>query len=220
VHDLGRDGARGSRRRVYREDVVGRLHLALVALALCAVAAVAGVALAQRGGNAQAGLDLTNGWAGALRPPGTHVPRFALGDQDGHTVTSASLRGRPVVFAFVYSTCRDTCPAQVQTIRGALDDLHKDIPVVGISVDPVNDTPARAQAFLLKQAMRHRMEFLLGTRAELAPVWRAFGVQPQTKALEHSAEIVLVDAHGRQRIGFPYAQLTQERLAHDLAKLA
>jgi protein SCO1/2 len=199
--------------------VVARLHLALVALALCALAAVAGVALAQRGGG-QEGLDLTHGWAGALRPPGARVPAFALKDQDGHTVTSASLRGRTVVFAFIYSTCRDTCPAQVQTIRGALDDLHKDIPVVGISVDPVNDTPARAKAFLLKEAMRHRMEFLLGSRAQLAPVWHAFGIQPQTKALEHSAEIVLVDAQGRQRIGFPYAQLTQERLAHDLAKLA
>lgn len=196
-----------------------RLQLALVAVALCAVAAVAGVALAQRGATAQQGLELTNGWAGALRPPGAHVPPFALRDQDGRVVTSASLRGTPAVFAFVYSTCRDTCPAQVQTVRGALDELHKNLPVVGISVDPANDTPARAKAFLLKQAMRHRMEFLLGTRAQLAPVWRAFGIQPQTKALEHSAEVVLVDAQGRQRIGFPYAQLTEERLAHDLARL-
>ena len=39
------------------------------------------------------------------------------------TVTAADLHGKPVVFAFVYSTCRDTCPAQVQTIRDALDDL-------------------------------------------------------------------------------------------------
>ncbi|HEY7075007.1 MAG TPA: SCO family protein [Solirubrobacteraceae bacterium] len=196
-----------------------RLQLALIALVVCAVAAVAGVALAQRGAS-QPGLDLTGGWAGAVRPPGARVPDFTLRDQDGRTVTAASLRGKPVVFAFIYSTCRDTCPAQVQTIRGALDELHRDLPVVGISVDPANDTPARAKAFLIKQFMRHRMEFLLGTRAQLAPVWRAFGIQPQTKALEHSAEIVLVDAQGRQRIGFPYAQLTQERLAHDLARLA
>jgi protein SCO1 len=198
--------------------VPARLQLALVALALCAAAAVAGVALAQRGAGEQ-GLDLTDGWAGAVRPPGARVPRFALRDQDGHTVRSASLQGRAVVFAFVYSTCRDTCPAQVQTIRGALDQLGRSFPVIGVSVDPVNDTPARAKAFLVKEAMRHRMEFLLGSRAQLQPVWRAFGIQPQSKALEHSAEIVLADAQGRQRIGFPYAQLTQERLAHDLARL-
>jgi protein SCO1/2 len=199
--------------------VPARLQLALIALAVCAVAAVAGVALAQRG-STQPGLDLTGGWAGAIRPPGARVPAFALHDQDGRRVTAASLRGKPVVFAFVYSTCRDTCPAQVQTIRGALDEIHRNLPVVGVSVDPANDTPARAKAFLIEEFMRHRMAFLLGTRAQLQPVWRAFGIQPQSKALEHSAEIVLVDSHGRQRIGFPYAQLTQERLAHDLARLA
>jgi hypothetical protein len=30
---------------------------------------------------------------------------------------------------------------------------------------------------------------------------------------------VLVDAEGRQRVGFPYDQLTPEALAHDLRKL-
>ena len=55
------------------------------------------------------------------------------------------------MFAFIYSTCRDTCPAQVQTIRGALDDLSRSFPVIGVSVDPANDTPRSAQAFLLEQ---------------------------------------------------------------------
>src|SRR5689334_25276092 len=107
------------------------------------------------------------------------VPSFRLHDQDGHVVTAQSLRGKPVVYAFVYSACRDTCPAEVQTIRGALDDLGRDVPVMGVSVDPANDTPKRASAFLLEQKMTGRMHFLLGSRAQLAPVWRAFGIQPQ-----------------------------------------
>ena len=85
------------------------------------------------------------------------------------------------MYAFVYSTCRDTCPAQVQTIRGALDDLGHDYPVFGVSVDPKRDTPKLADAFLLEQKMTGRMEFLLGTRAQLAPVWKAFGIQPQAE---------------------------------------
>ncbi len=195
-----------------------RLRLALTALTLCAIAAVAGATLAERRTRAEP-LELTHGWAGALRPPGLRVPEFALRDQDGRLVTAASLRGRPAVYAFVYSTCRDTCPAQVQTIRGALDELHRDIPVIGVSVDPANDTPARARAFLLAQSMTGRMRFLLGSRARLASVWEGFGIRPQSKTLEHSAHVVLADAQGRQRIGFPFDQLTQDRLAHDLARL-
>jgi protein SCO1/2 len=199
--------------------VNARLRLTLTALTLCAAAAVVGVALAARHRD-PAPLALTDGWAGAVRPPGLHVPRFALADQDGTRMTSASLRGQPTVFAFVYSTCRDTCPAQVQTIRGALDDTGVHANVVGVSVDPANDTPKRAQTFLVEQHMTGRMRFLLGTRAQLEPVWRAFGIQPQTKSLEHSAHVVLADATGLQRIGFPFDHLTPEGLAHDLARLA
>jgi protein SCO1/2 len=198
-----------------------RLQLALVALTLCAAAAVVGVLLADRQASGAEGLELVDGWAGAQRPPGQRIPDFSLRDQDGKTVTAASLRGQPVVFAFVYSTCRDTCPAQVQTIRGALDDLPgKDPRVIGVSVDPVNDTPKRAASFLLKQQMTGRMQFLLGTREQLAPIWKAFAIQPQAKTLEHSAHTVLADAQGVQRIGFPFDHLTEAGLAHDLQRLS
>jgi protein SCO1/2 len=118
----------------------------------------------------------------------------------------------------VYSTCRDSCPAQVQSIRGALDDLGHDVPVIGVSVDPANDTPSRARTFLLQQSMTGRMDFLLGTRAQLEPVWKAFGIAPQTKGRDHSSYTVIVDARGRQRISFPQSELTPSRLASDLSK--
>jgi protein SCO1/2 len=159
------------------------------------------------------------GWAGALRPPGARVPAFRLADQDGREVTAASLRGRPQVFTFVYSTCRDTCPAQVQTIRGALDALGRDVGVVAVSVDAAGDTPARARRFMLDQHMTGRMRFLLGSERALAPVWRGFGIAPQRGALDHSAYVVLVDGAGRQRVGFPFSALTRDGLAHDLRRL-
>lgn len=203
--------------------IPARLRLALIALTLCAVAAVAGATLASRAGNANEtrGLELSkDGWAGAVRPPAQAVPAFSLTDQDGKTVTSEDLKGRPVVYAFVYSTCEDTCPAQVQTIKGAIDAAdRKDVRVVGISVDPVNDNPKRAASFLLEQGMTGRMEFLLGTREQLEPVWDAFAIQPQQENLEHSAHTILADANGMQRIGFPYDFMTQEALAHDLGRL-
>jgi len=189
--------------------------LALTTLVICAAAGVFGVWLATAGGESA----VPAGWQGAVRPPGAHVPAFTLTNQDGKTVTAASLRGRTTVFAFVYSTCKDVCPAQVRSIRGALDQLGHDVPVVGVSVDPANDTPDRARTFLIDQAMRGRMDFLLGTRAQLEPVWKAFGIAPQTKGRDHSSYTVIVDGAGRQRIGFPADQLTPSRLAADLAKL-
>jgi protein SCO1 len=192
-----------------------RVLLALTTLVLCAAAGVFGVWLAQRGEDAPA----ATGWEGSLRPPGTRLPEFSLRTQDGETVTASALRGEPVVVTFIYSTCEDTCPGQVQSIRGALDDLGRDVPVVGVSVDPDNDTPERARRFLLEQSMTGRMEFLLGTREQLEPVWEAFGIAPQREGRDHSAYTVLVDGEGRQRIGFPASRLTPRALAHDLARL-
>jgi protein SCO1/2 len=197
-----------------------RLAYALLTLTLCGVAAVAGVVIAARGNDGAHGVAVgTTGWAGFVRPPGATAPDFALRDQDGKRATMADYRGRPFAITFVYSTCEDTCPALVDQVRGALDDTDADIPLVAVSVDPANDTEARARRFLNERRMTGRARFLLGTREELEPVWTGYGVQPQTDDLEHSASVVLVDAEGRQRVGFPHDQLTPEALAHDISKL-
>lgn len=194
---------------------MSRIALALTTLCACAATALLAVSLADRGPSDPAA---ATGWAGSLRPPGALAPDFTLTSQDGERVSPASLHG-PVVYTFIYSHCRDTCPATVQTIRGALDDLGHDVPVLGVSVDPGNDTRESAKVFVNEQHMTGRMEFLLGSREQLAPVWRAFGIAPQTTELDHSSYVVLVDGAGRQRIGFPYDHLTPEGLAHDLRRL-
>lgn len=187
----------------------------LVVLAVLALG-FAGVAVAWLGaGRRHLTPDPAVAWKGAVRPPGARVPDFALRDQDGRRVTPPDGRA---IYTFVYSTCDDDCPLQVQQIRGALDRLGRDVPVIGVSVDPANDTRTRARAFLAKQVMTGRMRFALGSRAQLAPVWKAFGVAPRLEGKENSTSVVLTD--GRvQRIGFPPSFLTPEALETDLRRL-
>lgn len=194
-----------------------RLAFALLTLTLCAVAAVIGVAIASRG-DERAAVE-AGGWAGFIRPPGATAPDFTLRDQDGKRATMTEYRGRPVAVTFVYSTCEDTCPALVDQVRGALDESGADVPLLAVSVDPAGDTPASARRFLNERRMTGRARFLLGDGRELAPVWRGYGVQPQRGELDHSATVVLVDAQGRQRVGFPHDQLTPDALAHDIRRL-
>jgi protein SCO1/2 len=159
------------------------------------------------------------GFDGALRPPGIPPIDFALSDQDGKVATLGQYRGQPVMLTFMYSTCRDTCPLTAQQIKGALDQLGKDVPTLAISVDPANDTKLNARRFVNQQGLTKRMRFLLGDRAQLQPIWNAYGIQPQSKKFEHSAYVVLVDAKGVQRVGWPVDKLTPEGLAHDLRLL-
>ena len=156
---------------------------------------------------------------GARLPEGVRAPDFTLRNQDGERVSMRALRGRPVVVTFLYSTCENTCPLQAQTIKGALNDLGEDVPALAIAVDPPRDTPESARRFLAEQRMTGRLDFVLGTRAELRPLWRGYAIRPQSVTQEHTGRFVLVDERGFQRIGFPLDQATPERLAHDLALL-
>ena len=192
-----------------------RLRLTLFVAATLVLAGALGVALFARPGAREDSVA----FAGSLRPD---IPPqdFRLRDQDGKPVTLRQVRGRVVVLTFMYSTCKDTCPLTATQIRGALDDLDHDVPALAVSVDPVNDTPARAKRFLFQRGLSDdRMRFLLGSRAELAPIWKAYGIQPQGRAFEHSAYVLLIDRNGRQRIGFPVQQLVPEDLAHDIRRL-
>ena len=190
-----------------------------IALVLVGALALGGIVLAATSGGDEDPVAAPNEFAGATMPADARAPNFRLRDEQGEQVSMRALRGQPVVVTFLYSHCQDTCPITAQTIRGALDDLGHDVPALAISVDPPNDTPASARKFLAEQRTGGRIRFVLGSRAQLHPIWNGYGVTPQRITQEHLAHITLVDARGFQRVGYPIAQATPERLAHDLRLL-
>jgi protein SCO1/2 len=204
-----------SRRALAALFAAGLLALALVIFAANGVSDEA-TSSAEPSGEVHAP---TSAFEGALLPRGVRAPQFALRDERGRRVTMREYRGRPVAVTFLYSHCRDTCPAQAQQIKGALDDLGHDVPALAISVDPAGDTPRSVQHFNAEQGVAGRIRWVLGRESQLRPLWQRFAIAPQTPQAEHMARLVLVDKRGFQRIGYPASQVTPERLAHDLRLL-
>lgn len=192
-----------------------RLLLALIVTGVLALTAIAGVLLFAVGGQTAR----NSGFSGALRPADIPPAPFDLPDEQGKMVRLSSMRGKPVVVTFLYTTCEDTCPLTAAQIRGALDELRHDVPVIAVSVDPAHDTPEKARRFTFRQKLSGRMRWVLGDAGTLQRIWRAYGVQPQSKGKEHSASTVVLDGSGRQRIGFSTDVLTSTGLAHDIAAL-
>ena len=193
---------------------------ALIALSVAGVLALGAVVFAATRADdpsSRGGLR----FEGATLPAGLRAPELrGVRTQDGERLSMRSLRGQPVIVTFLYTTCEDTCPVQAQQVKGALNDLGRDLPAIAIAVDPPRDDPRRARAFLSEQRMTGRMDFMLGPRRALKRLWDAYAVQPQREDLEHTARVFLVDRKGMQRVSFPVDQLTPERLAHDLRLLA
>ena len=207
-----------------REQALVRARLALaLGLAFMMVALTAVVLARSRQGDdstpvADANLQ-TSGYAGSQLPDGFRVPDFSLSDQEGKTVSKQDLRGKPSLLTFTYSNCEESCPTQVQVIKGAMDELGREVPAFAISVDPAGDTRMSATRFLAKQRVLGRVDFLLGSRRQLAPVWKGFGIQPQTKNQDHHARIVLADGNGFQRVGYSASDVTPKQLAADYKRL-
>jgi protein SCO1/2 len=191
----------------------------LIALFLVAVFSLGAIVLAAPRDDGDQVATAGTRFEGAVMPRGLRAPDFELTNQDGERVSMRNFRGRPVIVTFLYTTCEDTCPLQAQTVRGALDELGEDVPAIAIAVDPPRDTPERARAFLSEQRALGRLDFVLGTRSELRPLWEGFYVRPQSVTQEHQARFTLVDERGFQRVGYPGFEATPERLAHDIRLL-
>lgn len=210
--------------------MLARVQLTIAAaLALVAVA-LGGTLLLGGGSDASSREAFTvgpSGFAGAVSPPGARAADFRLRDQDGRPATLAAERGKVTVLTFLYTTCEDTCPVAASQILGALEDLGpggQDVAALAVSVDPADDTPARARKFLLDRRLTGRMRFALGREAQLRPVWTAYGIRPQgsdpeATDFEHSARVEVIDKNGFRRVGFPLDQLTPDALAHDIRRL-
>ncbi len=192
-----------------------RQLIALTTLVVAGLIALVAVALAARhkGGS--------NEFDGALLPAGVRAPAFDLRDQNGKAVTMAQFRGQPVIATFLYSHCKDTCPVEARLLNQAVTELGKPhATVLAFSVDPAHDTRASVNAFLRKEKITVPFRWMLGTKAELEPIWKGYAVTPQTAEAEHMARIVLIDKKGMQRIGYPLDQTTPDRITHDMRLLA
>jgi protein SCO1/2 len=112
-------------------------------------------------------------------PPREEPFDFQLHDQGGKRVSLADARGRVVVLTFLYTACRDLCPAQAMEIADAVGRVGKGVVVYGVSVDPVGDTPEHVHEWLDEHGLAAApVRYLIGTRRELEAVWRAYGIAP------------------------------------------
>lgn len=157
------------------------------------------------------------------------TPQFALKDSLGRVVRLSQFRGKAVLLTFIYDHCPDTCPVIVANLHNAqlrLGSAASKLEIIAVSVDPRGDTPASVKAFLAAHEMTSRMEYLIGSFSELAPVWRAYGVEVQASpdkrengVVGHSAFLYGITGSGAVRVLYP-PSFDPAWIVHDVPLLA
>jgi protein SCO1/2 len=194
---------------------------AVLALVVAGVALAALLALTPDStGAAASGSDAT-GTSPGLRWTlhNTPAPAVQLPDQNGQMTSLAALRGHPVLLTFLDSRCTNLCPiegSQLAAVQRRLPAAQRPALVV-ISVNPA-DTRASVAKFVRQAGWTQPWRWLLGTRATLAPVWRAYhiGVRLQHgRAVQtgqttirvagdvvHTIALYVIDPKGQERYGY------------------
>jgi protein SCO1 len=162
---------------------------------------------------------------GACAPPklagtelgATDAPDFTLTDGvSGRPVTLSAQRGQVVALTFLYTNCPDVCPLTATRFRATQTELQADasrVTFIAVSIDPDRDTPKAVQEFSTAHGLASNWYYLVGARAQLSPVWAAYGigVQAGSATVTHNDAVYLIDARGRERV-----LLHSEDLASDL----
>ncbi len=200
--------------------------LVLVAIAGAVAALTVGGSSAQKASRAQsgqAGFEATG-----LLSPVQPAPPLALRNYLGQPVNIDSYRGKAVLVTFLYTNCPDVCPLITSNLRVAQNLMGpataSKAQIIAVSVDPRGDTPKAVAAFLARHEMTGRMQYLIGSAAQLARVWKAWGVGSEREAqqpqfINHSGLIYGITASGR-RMTIYSASFQPGEVAHDVPLLA
>lgn len=138
-----------------------------------------------------------------LNPP-FEAPGFRLHDQFDQPVALSDYRGKVVVLTFLYTNCPDICPLITTKLHETSEQLGGDAgrtAILAVSVDPARDTLAQVRAFSTSRDMLQRWHYLIGSAADLQPIWRAYGIGAATSGslVEHASPTFVIDPKGQVR---------------------
>jgi protein SCO1/2 len=152
------------------------------------------------------------------------LPNLVLTDQNGHQVSLASLKGKPVLFDFIYTTCPGPCSLLTTRMKAIADQFGPGLGskawFVSITVDPEHDGPSDLRAYAKQQgAERRGWLFLTGSPAEIDRLMGRFKLRRQREAdgsVDHVLEFFLVAADGHQILQYLASDVSPAKVAGDL----
>jgi protein SCO1/2 len=193
------------------------------------------VALTGSGGSAQ-GPRLPRGATATKTPqflgqtitPPTPAPPISLRNYLGRPVSLSQYSGKAVLLTFLYVHCPDVCPLITAKLHQALTMMpaaeRRQVQIVAVSVDPRGDTPGAVAAYVKAHEMTGAMQYLVGSAARLAPVWREWNIgavrDGKKVFVTHSALVYGITATGEVVTSYFSNFFTPQEIVHDVKRLA
>jgi len=207
---------------------------AVLALWAAAIVVVGAGPMAAAQASPTAAPIIANAIDGDAAPLNFAAPGFTLSDQDGRSVSLASLRGKVVLLTFLDPVCTSDCPLIAQEFRAAdqmLGTQTHGVEMVAIVANPVYRSDAYTRAFDAQEGLSRLPNwlFLTGSLSQLQQVWKSYGIAaqilPAGGMVAHNDIAYVIDSagHTRAELGFdpgPGTASTQSSFAGELVSTA
>ena len=128
-----------------------------------------------------------------------------LVDQNGETVALTSLKGKPMVVDFIYTSCPGPCLMETAKLANVAlrlgSDIGSKVTIVSISVDPEHDGPKQLLDYSRQQGADQKgWYFLTGGPAEVDQALAGFKLSRQVEpdgSVGHMISMMLIGPDGR-----------------------
>ena len=180
----------------------------MVAAWAAAVVVVGAAPMAMAQASPQADPIIAQAIAGSYAALDLPAPAFRLTDQNGASVSLASLRGKVVLLTFLDPVCTSDCPLIAQEFRQAdqvLGRQSRHVELVAIVANPLYRELAYTRAFDRQESLTGlpNWRYLTGPVAQLSQAWRGYdvsvGVVPAGGMVAHPDIAFVISARGRIR---------------------
>ena len=154
---------------------------------------------------------------------------FSLIDHNGRRVTEKTYPGEYLLVFFGFTHCPDICPAALQTVTAAMDqigDKAKRLRPLFITVDPERDTAEILNDYVSN--FHPRIVGLTGTKSEIAAVAKAYRAYYRKAeddsitdgySVDHSAFVYLMAPNGEYLTHFTHATPVEKMVTRLSAEL-
>jgi cytochrome oxidase Cu insertion factor (SCO1/SenC/PrrC family) len=149
---------------------------------------------------------------------GIAAPNFSLVNQFGQRMSLGDFRGKVVILAFTDSECTTVCPLTSQSMLAAkqlLGAAGSQVQLLGVDANPAATKVSDVLAYSRAHSMVNHWDFLTGSDAQLAKVWKAYNIYVQIEKgqVDHTPAVFIIDTRGREQkiymTTMAYASITQ-----------
>ena len=128
-----------------------------------------------------------------------------LVDQNGNSVALTSLKGKPMVVDFIYTSCPGPCLMETAKLANVAlrlgSDIGSKVTIVSISVDPEHDGPKQLLDYSRQQGADAKgWYFVTGGPAEIDQALAGFKLSRQVEpdgSVGHLVDMMLIGPDGR-----------------------